>query len=70
LRDPKNRDAAQKKLNEFLANIPPGYLPPEKLVRTLETVKKTGVEGIIIFSAGGLSSSRLWDTVEAFFSRD
>ena len=69
LRDPKERENVQKKLNGFLANLPPGYLPPDKLLRTLERVKQSGVEGIVIFSAGGISSARLWDTVEVFFSR-
>jgi hypothetical protein len=69
LREPKDHAAVQKKLGEFLANIPPGYLPPEKLLRTLERIRGTGVEGIIIFSAGGITSARLWDTVETFFSK-
>ena len=69
LREPKDREAIQKRLNAFLANLPPGYLPTEKVTRLLERVKKTGVEGIVIFSAGGLTSARLWDTVGAFFSK-
>ncbi len=69
LADPKDRDAVRKRLGEFMANLPPGYLPPEKLLRTLERVRNTGVEGIVIFSAGGISSARLWDTVEKFFAR-
>jgi hypothetical protein len=68
LREAKDREAVQKSLNAFIANIPPGYYTPEKLLRTLERVKKTGVEGIVIFSAGGISSARLWDAVEKFFS--
>jgi HEAT repeat protein len=68
LREAKDREAVQNRLNAFLANIPPGYYPPEKLLRTLERVRKTGVEGIVIFSAGGISSARLWDAVERFFS--
>ncbi len=67
LSDPKDSQAVQTKLGEFISNLPPGYLPPEKLLRTLERVKSTGVEGIIVFSAGGITSARLWDTVETFF---
>ncbi len=67
LDDPKDSQAAQTKLAEFMANLPAGYLPPEKLRRTLERVRNTGVEGIVIFSAGGISSARLWDTVESFY---
>lgn len=69
LRTQKDREATLKKLTQFTGNLPPGYLPPEKLVRTLETVKKTGVEGIVIFSAGGISSAQLWDTVGSFFAQ-
>jgi len=69
LRDPKDRGTVQKRLSEFNANMPPGYLPSDKLTRTLERVKKSGVDGIVIFSAGGLSSAKFWDTVGDFFSR-
>jgi uncharacterized lipoprotein YddW (UPF0748 family) len=69
LQDPKDRTLVQKELSEFMANVPLGYLPPEKMLRTLERIKGTGVEGIIIFSAGGITSARLWDTVETFFSK-
>jgi len=44
-------------------------LPSAKLTRTLERVRQSGVEGIVIFSAGDLSSARLWDAVGAFYSR-
>lgn len=69
LQDPKARESAQKRLNEFLSNLPPGYLPSDKLTQALERVRKSGVEGIVIFSAGGIGSARLWDTVGAFYSR-
>jgi uncharacterized lipoprotein YddW (UPF0748 family) len=69
LREPKDRTEVQKRLNAFVSNLPPGYLPPEKLLRVLERVKGTGVEGMVIFSAGGIRSARLWDTVESFFSK-
>ncbi len=69
LRDAKSRDTAVAKLNEFLKRLPPGYLPAEKVTRTLERIRSTGVEGIVIFSAGGLSSARLWEAVGDFFSK-
>jgi hypothetical protein len=49
--------------------VPPGYYPAEKLTRTLEMVRSQSVEGIVIFSAGGITSLHLWDVVEEFFSR-
>ncbi len=69
LRDSGNREAVRTRLNEFLAHVPPGYLPPEKLLRTLERIRDTRVEGIVIFSAGGISSAQLWDAVGTFFSK-
>ena len=57
------------KLDAFLANMPAGYAPPDRLTKTLDTVRAQGVEGVVIFSAGGLTAGRLWEAVEAFFSR-
>jgi uncharacterized lipoprotein YddW (UPF0748 family) len=69
LQDPKDRTAVQKELSVFLSNMPVGYLPPEKLLRTLERIKETSIEGIVIFSAGGIRSAQLWDAVGTFFSK-
>jgi uncharacterized lipoprotein YddW (UPF0748 family) len=70
LADPSAAADGAKAVGEFLSNVPAGYFPPEKLRRTLERVAGEGVEGIVIFSAGGISSAGLWDEVGAFFSRD
>jgi uncharacterized lipoprotein YddW (UPF0748 family) len=67
--DPKDPRPLEKRIDSFLANVPPGYYPAEKLTRTLEMVRSQGVEGIVIFSAGGITSLHLWDAVEEFFSR-
>jgi hypothetical protein len=67
--DPKDPQPLEKTIDSFLANVPPGYYPAEKLTRTLEMVRSQGVEGIVIFSAGGITSLHLWDAVEEFFSR-
>jgi hypothetical protein len=70
LRDPKDSSDVQKKLQSFLARVPPGYYSPEKFERTLERVRKSGVEGIVIFSAGGIGGAGLWDSVEKSFAGD
>ena len=49
--------------------MPEGYYPPEKLARTLERVRAQGVEGAVVFSSGGITSAKLWKTVEEFFGR-
>jgi len=57
------------RLDAFLASPPPGYYPPERLTRTLERVRAQEVEGVVIFSAGGITSAGLWREVGDFFGR-
>ena len=57
------------KLEAFLANVPEGYYPPERLTKVLERVRAQDVEGVVIFSSGGISSARLWTAVGEFFGR-
>jgi hypothetical protein len=47
----------------FLADVPTSYWPREKLERTLERVRSTGVEGICIFCDDQLLRYGMWDTV-------
>ncbi len=69
LQEQGDREMVLKSLEAFLAAVPAGYYPPEKLTRTLERVKEQGVEGIVIFSAGGIRSANLWETVGQFFGK-
>lgn len=69
LKDPMGPEGPAAKLEAFLANVPEGYYPPERLTKTLERVRAQEVEGVVIFSAGGIASARLWKTVEEFFGR-
>ena len=69
LREPKAPEPLAAKLDAFLASAPPGYYPPERLTRTLERVRAQGALGVVIFSAGGLSSAGLWEAAGAFFGR-
>lgn len=69
LSEPQQPEALAARLDALLASPPPGYYPPERLTRTLERVRGEGVEGIVVFSAGGLSSAGLWPTLAEFFGR-
>jgi uncharacterized lipoprotein YddW (UPF0748 family) len=69
LREPKSPEPLAARLDAFLASAPPGYYPPERLTRTLERVRAQGVEGVVIFSAGGIASAGLWQAVGDFFGR-
>ena len=46
---------------------PPGYLPVDKLTRSIEAARKAKPDGIVIFAAGSLSREKLWPTLEAAF---
>jgi uncharacterized lipoprotein YddW (UPF0748 family) len=57
------------RLDAFFANVPEGYYPPDRIAKTLERVRAQDVEGVVIFSAGGIASARLWGAVGEFFGR-
>ena len=69
LKEPKNPEDPTAKLDVFLADVPEGYYPPERLTKTLERVRAQDVEGVVIFSTGGISSAKLWTAVGEFFGR-
>jgi uncharacterized lipoprotein YddW (UPF0748 family) len=69
LKDPKDPAEPAAKLDAFFASVPEGYYPPERLTKTLERVRAQDVEGIVIFSSGGIASARLWGAVEEFFGK-
>ena len=56
-------------IEAFLADVPEGYYPPERLTKVLERVRAQDVEGVVIFSSGGISSAKLWTAVGEFFGR-
>jgi uncharacterized lipoprotein YddW (UPF0748 family) len=69
LREPGNGEALAARIDTFLAAMPAGYEPKDRLTKTLDTVRAQGVEGVVIFSTGGLTAGNLWDAVEDFFGR-
>jgi uncharacterized lipoprotein YddW (UPF0748 family) len=48
-------------------DLPPGYFPPEKLLRAIEAARKAKPDGIIIFAAGNLTIEKLWPALETAF---
>ena len=69
LKEPGDPAALAAKLDAFFANPPDGYYPPERMQKLLERVKAQGVEGVVVFSAGGIGSAGLWPTVEQFYGQ-
>lgn len=67
-REPE-RPALQDAFSAFLQHVPPAYWPAEKLTRTLDRIRGTGVEGVCLFCEGHLHQYGLWDTLaDAFVS--
>ena len=50
-------------------DLPPGYMPPEKLTRSIEAARKAHPDGIAIFAASSLDREKLWPALEAAFRR-
>ena len=50
-------------------DLPPGFCPPEKLIRALQAARQAKPDGIAIFSAGNLTIEKLWPTLETAFKR-
>jgi hypothetical protein len=69
LKDPKDPAEPAAKLDAFFASPPEGYYPPERLTKVLERVRAQDVEGVVIFSSGGITSAKLWKAVEEFFGK-
>jgi hypothetical protein len=69
LREAKADATLAAKLDAFLASPPPDFYPPERFLKTLETVRAQEVEGIVVFSTSFLTSGRLWDALGRFFEQ-
>ena len=61
-------DDLAAEITGLLADPPPGFFPEEKLVRAIETVRKSGGRGIMVFSALHISRNKLWGGLEKAFS--
>jgi uncharacterized lipoprotein YddW (UPF0748 family) len=55
-------------INKVLTDAPAGFFPEEKLIRTIETVRRAGGRGVMIFAASHLTRNKLWGGLEKAFS--
>lgn len=62
-------DAATRALQTFIDKHPTSYRPSGKFIRTLETVKGTGVDGLVVFAIGDVMRNGLLDDLGAFFAK-
>jgi uncharacterized lipoprotein YddW (UPF0748 family) len=58
-----------KIITQLRNDPPPGYLPAEKLTRSIEAARKAQPDGLVIFSAGSLTREKLWPALEAAFKQ-
>lgn len=63
-----NMDQLSKRLAAFRADLPPGFLPGEKLSAAIRAARKAKPDGIAIFAAGSLNREKLWDVLEREFA--
>lgn len=66
---PEAIDKLTAALNGLRRDLPPGFCPPEKLLRAIEAARQAKPHGIVIFSAGNLTIEKLWPTLETAFKR-
>ena len=62
-------DRLAKAILDLRLDLPPGFMPPEKLARSIEAARKANPDGIAIFAAGSLDREKLWPALEAAFRR-
>jgi hypothetical protein len=63
-----NMDQLSKRLAAFRADVPPGFLPAEKLSASIAAARKAKPDGIAIFAAGSLDREKLWEVLEREFA--
>lgn len=68
LKNKITKDILVEEIIKILRDPPPQFFPEEKLLRTLQTVKKAGAKGVSIFSAGIIKRNKLWSALEKAFS--
>ncbi len=58
-----------EEIRKVLSDPPSGFFPEQKFLRTIQTVRGAGAEGVAIFAAGIISRNKLWPALEKAFSR-
>jgi uncharacterized lipoprotein YddW (UPF0748 family) len=66
---PEAIDKLTAALLQLRRNLPPGFCPPEKLLRAIEAARQAKPDGIAIFAAGNLTIEKLWPALETAFKR-
>ncbi len=66
---PAALDNLTNRISKFRGDLPPGYFPPTKLLRSIEAARKANPDGIVIFSSGNLTIEKLWPALESAFKR-
>ena len=62
------QDEMAAEITRLLTDAPPGFFPEDKLIRAIETVRKSGGRGVMVFSATHLFRNKLWGGLEKAFS--
>jgi hypothetical protein len=58
-----------EEIRKVLSDPPSGFFPEQKLLRTIQTVREAGAEGVAIFAASIINRNKLWPALEKAFSR-
>ena len=66
--DASAADRMREILTRLRVDPPAGFYPPEKLRRVIETVRKGGSKGIVLFSAVHIQRRKLWPVLEQVFA--
>jgi len=61
------RDDMAAEITGLLADAPVGFFPERKLIQAIETVRKSGGGGVMVFSATHLFRNKLWGGLEKAF---
>lgn len=62
------KDVLLEDIRKVLSDPPPSFFPEEKLLRTIQAVKRAGAEGVAIFSAGIIQRNKLWRVLKKAFT--
>ena len=62
-------NAVSTELAKIRADLPPGFCPPEKLIRSIEAARRARPDGIAIFAASSVTQEKLWPALEKAFAR-
>ncbi len=66
---PAALESLAARISRFRSDLPAGYFPREKLLRSIEAARKANPDGIVIFASGNLAIEKLWPALESAFKR-